>query len=554
MNKKEQNSTKLVKEILHNRKWDVLIKIITSVLLRAVLLISPILYSKAIDAIPEGKYNIAINFLILTFFITALHYIFEYLNQHAYYNLYNKLYKDLGWKIIKTTQGNSAYSLSRFSLGEYSNMLNSDMNIIVDFLDSTIIRIVKLFEFLVIYAYFFSLNKIVFIVSISISILAILVEFLRGHKVEGYNLKRKSDFDGYLTSVNDIFLGMKEIKGLHILDRVKNKFEQSSNNYLESNKKYNLFYQGGKYCIVGFISCVRYFLLIYGIYLISIGQFQIGMIVLIYNYYTKMVENFDEICIMSVEYRNFKVSLKRINKIFEYSNNKEDYKVNEINNTLGKIEFKDVLYGDRKDPILNKVSFVVEPNTITVITGKIGSGKSGIFDLIMRINRQHEGIVTLSDIDINDINENMYFNYVSLVRKDPTFFEMSIMDNLKLISDDENKIIDACKLLDIDSHIKKLSEGYETSINSREVNTELRQMIGIARIFIKNTTIMLFDEIIDTLDDNNKDRLLDILNDYQKDHTILIISRLPDLLTYGNKLITMERNTVKSIKNNKKRD
>lgn len=546
--KKGLYSTKFIKEILKARKLDVLWKVFTSVLLRGILLISPILYSKAIDLIPEGQYNLAIHFLILTFFATALHYIFEYINEHAYYNLYNKLHKDLGWSIIKMTQGNSAYSLSRFSLGEYSNMLNSDVNIIADFLDSTIIRIVKVFEFLVIYAYFFSLNKIVFIVSILISLLAILMEFLRGHKVEEYNLKRKGSFDGYLTSVNDIFLGMKEIKGLHILDRVKNKFDESSDNYLDAHKEYNLYYKGGKFFIVGFMSCVRYFLLIYGVYLISIGQFQLGMIVLINNYYAKIVENFGEICTMSVEFRNFKVSLKRLDKVFEYANINVDYKVNELDESLGVIKFDNVLYGDKKDPILNKVSFTVKPDTINIITGKVGSGKSGIFDLLMRINRQHEGKITISDIDINEIDENLYFQYISLVRKDPTFFEMSIMDNLKLILDNEKKIKDVCKMLEIDDDIKKLSKGYNTSINSREVNTELKKMLGIARAFVKNTTIMLFDEIIDGLDDDNKDKILEILKEYKNNHTIMIITKSPDLLDFGDQLITLERNSIEKIK------
>lgn len=548
-NEKGITSKRIVIDSIKKHKLDILWKIITSVSIRVVLLISPILYSKAIDAISESKYNLAANFLILTFFVTGLHYIFNYINQSAYYNLYNKLYRYLGWNIIKNTQSNSAYSLSRFSLGEYSNMLNSDMNIIVDFLDSSIIRIVRVLEFLFIYYYFFTLNKVVFGVTVSVSILAILIEYLRGSKVEKYNLERKQAFDGYLSTVNDVFLGMNEIKGLHIIDRVKTKFEDSSNNYLEQNKKYNLFYQGGKFLIVGMISCIRYFLLIYGIYLIARGEFQIGMIILIYNYYTKMVENFDEICIMSVEFRNYKVSLKRLNKIFEYSNQIDNYEVNELNDVIGKIEFKDVIYGDKKDPILNKVSFKIKPNTITVITGKIGSGKTGIFDLIMRINKQHEGSITLNGIDIQQINENLYFDYVSLARKTPTFFDMTIMENLRLIYDNENKIKDVCKLMNIDSDIKKLSEGYNTPINSKEVNAELKTMLAIARVLIKDTTIMLFDEIIDTLDDNNKEQILKILKDYQSDHTILIISRSQDMLNFGSTLITMDRNTIKSIKN-----
>ena len=251
---------------------------------------------------------------------------------------------------------------------------------------------------------------------------------------------------------------------------------------------------------------------------------------------------------MNVEYRNFKVSIKRINKIFEYSEQDKVYKVKEINDLNGKIEFKDILYGNRQDPILKKVSFDINPNSITTITGKIGSGKSGIFDLLMRINRQHEGTIKINNIDISDIDQNLYYNLIALARKTPTFFNMSIIDNLRLVENDEFSIYTVCKAMKIDEIISNLPKGYETSINAREVNTELRQMLGIARVLVKNPEIMLFDEIIDTLDDDNKETILHLLNQLKSNHTILIISRSNDMIDFADKVITMERNTIKSIK------
>lgn len=544
---KTVNSKTLTINILKNRKFEIFLKVLTSVVVRGLLLLTPILYSKAIDFIPNGEYNLAFKYLGWALVVTIVYYIFNQLNEIAYYNLYNKLYNQYVWSIIKTTNSNSAYSLSRFTLGEYSNMLYSDLNIIVDFLSTLIIRIVKVLEFLVIYAYFFSLDKIVFLISIAITIVALVIEFSRGSKVEYYNLNRKRELDNYISTVNDTFLGMKEIKSLHILDKVKNKINSASSNYLKEHKNYNNFYTEGKYFILCLIDMMRYILIIYGVYLISIGQFQLGSIVLIYNYYQKMVDNFGEICSMNLEFRNFKVSLRRLNKIFEFCNSKCDYKVTQFDKIEGGIVFNKVLYGDRKDPILKKVSFEINPNSITVITGKIGSGKSGIFDLLMRINRQHEGSITINGINIDDIDDNIYYDVVSLVRKTPTFFEMSIMDNLKLISDNEVKIIDVCQMLGIDKQITNLTNGYDTSLNSREVNTELREMLGIARIFIKDTPIMLFDEIIDTLDDSNKEIVLNILKKLQNNHTIVIISRSVDMLSFGDRLITMDRNTIKKI-------
>lgn len=544
----KRDAITVTKDIVKENKKEIFLKIITSVLFRGALLIIPILYSVAIDNISLGKYKVSVGFLLLTLFVTLFYYFTQHINNFAYYKLYDKLYRSYNWEIIKSTSSNSAYSLSRFSLGEYSNMLNTDLAIIVDFIDTGIIRIVKILEFLVIYGYFFMLDKYIFIASILVSIICILINLFRGPKTEHYNLNRKITLDNYISTVNDTFMGMKEIKSLHILDKVKDRVVESNDDYLLQNKNYNIYYQGGNYFILGLIEFVRYALLIYGVYLISIGKFQIGSIILIYNYYQKMVENFTEICTMNVEYRNFKVSIKRINKIFEYSEQDKVYKVKEINDLNGKIEFKDILYGNRQDPILKKVSFDINPNSITTITGKIGSGKSGIFDLLMRINRQHEGTIKINNIDISDIDQNLYYNLIALARKTPTFFNMSIIDNLRLVENDEFSIYTVCKAMKIDEIISNLPKGYETSINAREVNTELRQMLGIARVLVKNPEIMLFDEIIDTLDDDNKETILHLLNQLKSNHTILIISRSNDMIDFADKVITMERNTIKSIK------
>lgn len=549
--KKKKNQKRdvltVTKEIIKSNKKEIFLKVLTSVMLRGSLLVIPIMYSRSIDNVPLGNYEESIKYLALALFITLFYYFCSHINNITYYNFYDKMYRKYNWEIIKSTQSNSAYSLSRFSLGEYSNMLNTDLAIIVDFIDTGIIRIVKVLEFLFIYGYFFMMNKTIFVISILISIVAISINLFRGPKTERYNLNRKVTLDNYISTVNDTFLGMKEIKSLNLLDKVKGKVVGSNDEYLMGNKDYNIYYQGGKFVVLGLIEFVRYALLIYGVYLISIGQLQLGTVILIYTYYQKMVDNFSEICIMNVEYRNFKVSLRRINKVFEYSNQDNNYKVASLDDAIGEIKFENILYGNREDPILKKVTFEIEPNSITTITGKIGSGKTGIFDLLMRINRQHEGTITINNIDINDIDQNLYYNLVAIARKVPTFFDMSIMDNLKLILDDKERIYYVCNAMGIDDIINNLSSGYDTSINSREVNTELKQMLSLARVFIKDPEIMLFDEIIDTLDDNNKETVLKLLKQLSKNHTIMIISRSNDMIEFASNVITMERNTIKSI-------
>ena len=113
------------------------------------------------------------------------------------------------------------------------------------------------------------------------------------------------------------------------------------------------------------------------------GNMTIGVLTIIYSYYTKLSNLFLSIITLFESRINVKVARIRIHKLFQYA------MVNYTNELVksdikGKITFQNVLYGNKQDPILNDVSFIIKPNTFNIITGLSGSGKTGILDLLLR--------------------------------------------------------------------------------------------------------------------------------------------------------------------------
>lgn len=545
----DEKGKKVTKEIIIKSKKEFLLKLLTSLLLRGTLLIIPIFWSKAVDYITSKDTKFAILYIINSLVLTMIYYFYVHMNERAFYKLYNKLYKEYTNEVTDATYHNSIYSLSRFSIGEFINIANTDVDVIAAFFSNNVIRLVRILEMIFIFTYFFNLNFYIFLITVFVTVVLLLIFINKINDADEYNIVKKRRLDKKTANIHEFYSGIKEIKGFNVFNNINNRIDESQDKYLESNKEYNLTLIKIKYIILSIIDIVRYLLMLYGCYLVLHGKLLIGSLLIIYNYYGQLNDSFDVIGTFIVEYRNYVISLNRFSKLLEFKQDTNDKKYYKKKEYKGKITFIDVLYGNRNDPILNNVSFELLPNSINIITGKPSSGKTGVFDLLSKINKKHSGDILIDEDDFEKINPKYYYNLFSLCRKNPFFFNMSIKDNFLLIDKDEEKYIEICKMLNIHNYICSLDNGYDTIINDncKQITNEVRQLLGIARVLLKDSKIMLFDEILSSLETNNQNIVLNILERLKDNHTIVIISREKNILKYGDNIIYMENNMITKI-------
>ena len=141
-----------------------------------------------------------------------------------------------------------------------------------------------------------------------------------------------------------------------------------------------------------------------------------------------------------MEYRSLKVSLNRFYKLVEHSDKVEQGIIVERTTAKGNIEFKNVLYGFKDNPTLIKANMEIPEDSITVLTGRDEAAQAGIFELLLKLNKQHEGEITIDGMDINSIDEESYYRLVSTEGRQSVFFDIPIINNLLLVNEDEKKI------------------------------------------------------------------------------------------------------------------
>lgn len=537
-----------LKTVLKVAKWEFALKTFTSIVIRGILLVIPILFSAAINYVTVGDSSMTVIMLVISIFLVGIYRFFEGFNQFAYYKLYNRIFTYYNDQAISATKDNSVFSLSRFSPGQYTNMVITDVDIISGFFTAGVIRFVQLIEFLVIFIYFFTLDLYVFIFTLIITIAMLFVAIKLGNKVQKYNEKRKAQLDKVTSSAYDYFGGIKEIKSFNIFDKIYPSIEDKRKAYLDANAKYNVRFNCNNNAILFVFELFRLIAVIYIALQAINGHADVGVVLVIYNYYQKIIDNFSIVLTLNVEFRNVNVSLQRFNHIREYSNNNQKTLTLDKDTMTGVIDFNDILYGFRDNPILDHVSFNIPSNSITVLAGGNETAQVGIFDLLLRLNRQHEGVITLDGKDIREINDTNYFSLVSSVRRQTMFFDMSIKENFTIINPDFDKVVETCKLVGLDEEIMKLDNGYDTVIDDNTpLSMSAKKLLVIVRMLLKESKVLLFDDVINVLEEKHEKRLMDLLMELKKNHTILIVTHSKRIIDRADLVLDVSSNNAKII-------
>lgn len=243
--------------------------------------------------------------------------------------------------------------------------------------------------------------------------------------------------------------------------------------------------------------------------------------------------------------REYNISLNRVCNLLD---NKPDNYFGLINNSNidGHVKFKNVSFSYNGVSTIKNINFEAEKGKITVITGKTGSGKTTIFNILLRLYKPYKGFVYIDDIKIDEYKKDTYYKNVSVVNQESFLFNMSIKDNLKMVCSDEKKYIEMCKKVGIHDLIEHLPKGYNTILNDNASNLSggQKRLLSLAKTLLTGSKILLFDEVTSSLDIKTTSKIIEVLKDLKNDHTVIIITHKKEVMKIADNLIMLEKGKI----------
>ena len=195
----------------------------------------------------------------------------------------------------------------------------------------------------------------------------------------------------------------------------------------------------------------------------------------------------------------------------------------------GKIEFKHVSYAYRQGKtVLHDINFTIEPGTSVALVGHSGSGKSTIASLLPRFYEITQGLITLDNISISQINLASLREQMALVSQNVTLFNDTLANNIAYgrFGVSRQQIINAAKMAYAHEFIVELPQGYDTRVGENGVllSGGQRQRLAIARAILKDAPILILDEATSALDSKSENFIKAALEEVMKNKTTLVIA------------------------------
>jgi len=222
----------------------------------------------------------------------------------------------------------------------------------------------------------------------------------------------------------------------------------------------------------------------------------------------------------------------------------------QLEKILKDIEFKSASFTyDNGFEALNNCSLIFKKNIITAISGKSGSGKSTIIDLLMGIQTPSSGKILIDNIDLKNYDLRSYREKISMVSQDPFLFNISIIDNLRWVTEDINtEVLEEClDIANCKDFINKLPDKIDTIVGERgmKLSGGQRQRISLARAIVSKPEILILDEPTSSLDKESEELIFDSLKKISKFTTIILITHDSNIINLADKIYYVEEGNIR---------
>lgn len=517
------------------------ILVLASLLANGPYMFTSLLFSLTINYLTKQNSKMVIITMILYFVLKIASKLFKIISYNIEKKLYNDVYLKLQNDMIKKLDIINMKYFTNHSKGEILNIVNGDIKLLAEFGTWLSQAILLFLSFIISIIILSQISISLMILGCIINSIVIYILNIYNDKFEILTKEGKLKADDEMQFYSQLLNGLRDIKIFSILDQLHAKYQLLNKAYLNIHDK-----QINNKIISNIISpsitmCTEIILMFYACYNCLNGKFEIDTVLIIQSYFGTLFSSLSDFISTLGELRIKNVSIDRYDNFInsscnEYFLNDDMIKPNEFC-----ITFKNVTFSYREKTVFQNFNLNLKSNSLIAIIGPSGCGKSTLFNLLLRFEKPTSGKILIGTHPIDKYSRIKYSQILTCVAQHPYLFNMSIYENLALIDPDINNIKKACQQAEIDEYIMSLPKQYDTILSDGALNFSggQQQRLAIALALLKNSKILLFDEITSALDEKTSYEIFQTLIKLKKTHTILMISHKPSEYQQCDQIINL---------------
>lgn len=535
---------KMCLSFFYSSKKSLVIILIFSIIATILSAIIPSLNGNIINGILDHKFS---NVIILAIVAGLFQLIQTLLNL-----LISKSYLNFRKELVFNIRKEACHAILNFPISTYQesgqgkilNRIKDDSKNIAVFMNNIKDSVLVAFSNFGVLVYVFYLNKIIGLYYLICVLLSLLIHYIGIKKSLKYKELSYLIIDEGTSLLSEVVKGAKDIKGLKMKDHFESASIDSFNKIGDAEYKSSMCLEYSNRICKFFESCSMGIMLLIAIFLIENNMLAVSDFIVIFMYKGTIFNFSNKFSNLMNYVGQFSLACNRIFSII--GEKKEVYGSYDLEKIDGNILFKNVDFSYKNKKILSKFDLKIDANSFVCIVGRSGMGKTTLFNLITKNYIVNGGNIYIDDVDINNLSEKCIRDNISLVVQQPYLFNMSIKENLSIIDSNFTNIKDVCDKVGLSKKIDSLPDGYDTKIgeDGAFLSGGEKQKLAIARILLKKSKILLFDEVTSNLDTKSRNEIYSLITSLKGEYTILLITHDLELCKNADRVIVMDNGKI----------
>lgn len=383
-----------------------------------------------------------------------------------------------------------------------------------------------------------------------IPLMAVCCAFFN-HKMRSVFQKQRRQIGELNARIEDTLLGERVVKAFSGEEVEKEKFERDNSKFLNIKRETYHWMSAFNTTTRLFDGLIYLVVLVAGSFFMRSGGIQPGDLVAYMMYVTTLLTTVRRIIEFAEQFYRGLTGVERFCEIMDADVDILDEPgAQPLQNVRGDICFENVSfeYPDDHNQVLHRIHLHVKAGERIALVGPSGGGKTTLCNLIPRFYEIDSGAITIDGMDIRDMTRYSLRRNIGIVQQDVFLFNGTIRENIAYgdLDATDEQIIEAAKKANIHDYVMTLEEGYDTNVGERGVKLSggQKQRISIARVFLKNPSILILDEATSALDNATEMLIQQSLSELAKGRTCIIVAHRLSTIKNADEIIVLTKDGI----------